>query len=118
MSQMKTYTGSCHCGAVQFEVAAEITTASACNCSICGRAGWLMTSVPQEQFTLKAGEGKQTDYQFASKTMHHLFCTTCGVRSFGTYEMDGKTSVVVNLRCLDGLDVDALEVKKFDGKSL
>lgn len=115
---MKTYSGSCHCGAVQFEVAAEIAAACACNCSICGRAGWLMVSVPPEQFTLKAGEGKQTDYQFGAKTMHHLFCTTCGVRSFGTFTMDGKERVVVNLRCLEGLDVEALPLEKFDGKSL
>jgi len=117
MSKMTTYSGSCHCGKVRFEVTAEVTRASSCNCSICGRAGWLMTSVPPEQFKLLSGADAQIDYQFGRKTMHHLFCGTCGIRSFGRYVSDGQEKVVVNLRCLDGLDVDALEVQKFDGKS-
>lgn len=96
---------------------AEIANASACNCSICGRVGWLMISVPPSQFTLQSGADAQADYQFGAKTMHHLFCRTCGVRSYGTYSADGGEKIVVNLRCLEGLDVDALEVQKFDGKS-
>jgi hypothetical protein len=117
MSETKTYSGSCHCGNVRFEVTAEITRASACKCSICSRAGWLMVSVPPAQFTLKAGADAQTDYQFGNKTMHHLFCTTCGIRSFGRYIAEGQEKIIVNLRCLEGLDVDALDVQMFDGKS-
>jgi len=117
MSETKTYSGSCHCGKVRFKVTAEITRASACNCSICGRVGWLMVSAPPAQFKLEAGAEAQTDYQFGNKTMHHFFCSTCGVRSFGTYAANGQEKVVVNLRGLDGLDIEALEVEKFDGKS-
>ena len=117
MSETKTYSGSCHCGKVRFEVTAEVTRASACNCSICGRAGQLMLSVPPAQFQLEAGADAQTDYQFGKKTMHHLFCSTCGVRSFGWYTAEGEKKIIVNLRCLEGLDVDSLEVQKFDGKS-
>jgi hypothetical protein len=49
--------------------------------------------------------------------MHHLFCSTCGVRAFGKYSADGQEKVIVNLRRVEGLDVDALEVEKFGGKS-
>lgn len=117
MSQTKTYSGSCHCGKVRFVVTAEITGASTCNCSICGRVGALMLSVPPAAFKLEAGADAQADYQFGKKTMHHLFCSTCGVRSFGRYVAEGQEKVLVNLRCLEGLDVDALAVQKFDGKS-
>lgn len=117
MLETKTYSGSCHCGDVRFEVTAEITNASSCNCSICGRVGWLMASVSPAQFKLLSSANMQADYQFGSKTMHHLFCRNCGIRSFGTYAADGQEKIVVNLRCLDGLDVDALPVQKFDGKS-
>jgi len=117
MPETKTYSGSCHCGTVRFEVTAEIANASACNCSICGRVGWLMTSVSPAQFKLLSGADAQTDYQFGRKTMHHLFCRTCGIRTFGTYTAGEQEKVIVNLRCLDGLDVDALEVQTFDGKS-
>jgi hypothetical protein len=117
MSEPKTYSGSCHCGKVRFAVTAEITSASMCNCSICSRAGWLMVSVAPEHFTLEAGAEAQTDYQFGKKTMHHLFCNTCGIRSFGRYASNGQEKVIVNVRCLEGVDVDALDVQKFDGKS-
>jgi hypothetical protein len=114
---MKTYAGSCHCGKVRFEVSAALTGASACNCSICGRVGWLMTSVPAAQFKLLAGADAQSDYQFGRKTMHHLFCATCGVHAFGRYGAGADEKVIVNLRCLEGLDVEGLAVQSFDGKS-
>jgi hypothetical protein len=117
MSKSQAYSGSCHCGKVRFEVTAEITKASACNCSICSRVGRLMVSVQPAQFQLHSGADAQTDYQFGKKTMHHLFCGTCGIHAFGRYSSNGEEKVVVNLRCLDGLDVDSLEVQKFDGKS-
>jgi hypothetical protein len=114
---MKTYSGSCHCGKVRFEVTAEIERAGVCNCSLCSRAGWVMISVPERQFVLVAGEDAQTDYQFGRKMAHHPFCTTCGVRSFGRFSTDEGGKVLVNLRCVDGVDLDALEIQKFDGKS-
>ena len=41
------YTGSCHCGAVTFTVAADAPTeAMSCNCSHCSRKGFLLTFVP------------------------------------------------------------------------
>jgi hypothetical protein len=76
-----------------------------------------MISVPPSQFKLLSGADAQTDYQFGKETMHHLFCSTCGVHAFGRYAAGGTENVIVNLRCVEGVDVDALEVQKFDGKS-
>ena len=117
METAKTYEGSCHCKKVRFEVSATIDRAGACNCSICSRVGWLMTSVAPSQFKLLAGEAAQADYQFGSKSMHHLFCTTCGIHAFGRWTQGGQEKVIVNLRCLEGLDVEKLPVETFDGKS-
>lgn len=113
----KTYTGTCHCGNVRFEVQGDFQQAGACNCSICSRVGWLMNSVPLAQFKLLAGEDAQTDYQFGAKTMHHLFCKTCGIHAFGRYAAEGQEKIVINLRCLPDLEVDRLELKHYDGKS-
>ena len=33
------YQGSCHCGAVAFEVDGELKQVTDCNCSICSRCG-------------------------------------------------------------------------------
>jgi hypothetical protein len=51
------------------------------------------------------------------KSMHQRFCSTCGVHAFGRLESEGAEKVVVNVRCLDGVDPGALGVQSFDGKS-
>ena len=95
------------------------TKAYACNCSICSRVGWLLAFVKDDAFQLVQGEDAVTDYQFAKKRTHHVFCKHCGVRSFshGT-DREGKKTMAVNLRCLAGLDATALPVETFDGKSI
>lgn len=119
MGEVKKYQGGCHCGKIRYEFSAEITQLAECNCSICSKAGWLLTFMPAEQFTLLSGEDSLKDYQFGKKTIHHLFCSTCGVRSFGRgLGSDGKEWATVNVRCLDDFDTTGLPVQKFDGKSL
>jgi len=119
MSDAKMYRGSCHCGAVKYEVELDLSgPVLACNCSMCGRTGSLMTFVPADKFRLLSGEGALTDYQFNTKNIHHLFCTTCGVRSFGRGTgRDGVATCMINVRCLEGVDPLSLEVKHVDGKS-
>ncbi len=118
MADLKTYTGACHCNKVRFEVQTDLANVISCNCSICSRVGYLLAFVPATQFKLLAGEGAQTDYQFNKKNIHHLFCSTCGVRCFGHGTgPGGKAMYAVNVRALDGVDVDALNVKKVDGRS-
>jgi hypothetical protein len=119
MSDAKTYKGGCHCGQVSYEVKTDLATVISCNCSICSRKGYLLNFVPQDQFKLLSGEGGLSDYQFNTKKIHHLFCQGCGIQSFarGT-SPDGKSMVAINVRCLDGVDIDGLAVTKVDGRSL
>ncbi len=119
MADTRTYEGSCHCKEVRYEVDMELGKVIACNCSICSRMGWLMSFVPAAQFRLLSGEKVLADYQFGSKTIHHPFCTRCGIRSFcrGT-DKEGNEVRGVNVRCLEGVDVSKLEVMHYDGKHL
>jgi hypothetical protein len=59
---MAIYRGSCHCGAICFEVDGEIDEVSACNCSICTRTAYLHWHVEPAQFRLLAGEGVIRNY--------------------------------------------------------
>ena len=120
MSELSTYSGGCHCGKVRYRVNIDLSKpVLACNCSICSRSGYLLTFVPAGEFTLLSGEEVLTDYVFGHKRIHHLFCSVCGVRSFGRGTMrDGTEMRAINVRCLDDVDVDPLPVKKVDGKSL
>jgi hypothetical protein len=119
MPETKTYEGSCHCGNVRYRVASDLGFVISCNCSICRRKGTLLTFVTPDKFELVSGEGAQTDYQFNTMNIHHLFCSTCGIGSFGRGTgPDGKPMVSINVRCLDGVDLDALSATPFDGASL
>ncbi len=112
-------TGGCHCGAVRYEVTTALEPIVSCNCSICAKTGTLLTFVPASDFKLLQGEGNLTDYQFNKKVVHHLFCKTCGVRSFGRgIGPDGREMVAINVRCLDDVDLNAITPVCYDGKSL
>lgn len=117
---MKTYTGGCHCGAVRYEVdMEELTSGITCNCSMCGRAGTILTFVPASQFRLLSGEENLTDYQFNKHVIHHVFCKSCGIKSFSRgVGPDGAETVAVNVRCLDDVDLKALTLHEYDGKHM
>lgn len=114
-----THHGSCHCGAVQFDVELDLTQpVISCNCSMCARAGTLLAFVAPEQFTLRTGEDALTNYQFHKHVIDHLFCSTCGIKPFARgQKRDGTPMVAVNARCLEDVDVGALNAVPYDGKS-
>ena len=112
------YAGGCHCGKVRYEVKLELTGALACNCSICSKKGSLLTFTAPENFELLSGEGELSDYQWNNKAIHHLFCKTCGVQSFARGVGPQGPMVAINVRCLEGVDLDRVELQPFDGKSL
>jgi hypothetical protein len=86
---------------------------------MCGRAGTLLTFVPAESFRLLSGEDSLANYQFNKKQISHLFCKTCGIKSFARgVGKDGKPMVAINTRCLDNVEVDQLKVAHFDGKHM
>jgi len=115
----QTHQGGCHCGAVRFEARAAFDQALACNCSICQKRGHILAFVPASDFNLISGDGVLTDYQFGKKQIHHLFCAKCGVGAFGRGTApDGTKMCAINVRCIDGIDVAALKIVPFDGKSL
>jgi hypothetical protein len=119
MAQLQSYTGGCQCGKVRYQVQVDLGgPVISCNCSMCGRSGTLLTFVPASQFTLLSGEDALTDYQFNKHVIHHLFCSTCGIKSFARgKDKSGADTVSINTRCLDGVDVQKLNVVAFDGRS-
>jgi hypothetical protein len=111
------YSGSCHCGAIAFEVEADITQAMDCNCSMCRRRGGLLTFVPRENFRLQTPLSAVSTYQFNKHVIQHHFCANCGIAPYADGE--GKTGpmTAINVRCLPDVDLDSLTITKVDGRS-
>lgn len=78
--------------------------------------GLLLDFVEKEKFRLLSGKETLKEYQFNKKSIRHLFCDVCGVQSFA----EGVTfpKVAINVRCLDGIEIDSLTVTPFNGKDI
>jgi hypothetical protein len=114
------YTGGCQCGRVRFEVQLELGEVIACNCSRCGRLGSLLAFAPRSDFRLLTEESALTGYEFNKHLIHHTFCSTCGIQSFaiGKNPRTGAEMAAINVRCVDGIELEQLPVRKVDGRNL
>lgn len=113
------YHGSCHCGRIAFDVEGEIDSALSCNCSMCQRKGSLLWFVPRDRFKLTTPEGDMGTYLFNKHVIRHHFCTTCGIAPFSEgKDPKGNAMAAVNIRCLEGIELEKIPVKHFDGRSI
>jgi len=111
-----THSGGCHCGRVRFEVIApKRLKVSECNCSICGKAGYLHLVVPADRFKLLSGNDTLRTYSFNTHTAKHLFCSVCGIKSFYV-PRSHPDGISVNARCIDSETIEELTVTSLNGR--
>ena len=97
-------TGTCHCGAVAFEVTLEngLQDLRRCNCSLCRRKGTIMASVLVGSLTVTRDADMLSIYQWNTKAAKHYFCKTCGIYTHHQRRSNTK-EYGVNVACLEGL---------------
>ncbi len=115
---LRKHPGSCHCGAVRFEVEIDVSKGGACNCSVCTKVGAIAALVKPEAFRLLAGESSLSSYEWGGKTAKRYFCKSCGITCFsrGYLEQVGGAYVSVNLNALDDVDPADVKVGHWDGR--
>ncbi|HTU09648.1 MAG TPA: GFA family protein [Allosphingosinicella sp.] len=108
--------GGCHCRKVRFE--AEVPDAVevlACNCSICRATGYHHLMVPHADFRLLTDAAALTSYRFGTGAADHLFCATCGIKSF--YQPRSHPGAwSVNWHALDDVTALTARISAFDGR--
>jgi len=113
---MQTYRGSCHCGAIRLEADGELENVDVCNCSICSKTAFVHWHVPPERFRLLTAEDAIATYEFGTRTAKNHFCRSCGISPFRRSRSD-PDMVDVNVRCLEDVDLEELELATFDGQN-
>lgn len=91
LAENKMYSGSCLCGAIQYEVSGPITSIIHCHCSVCRRAcgtayatnGFVQTS----DFKLKTGADNLSSFS-TKPGQPRFFCKTCGSPIYKSNDTD------------------------------
>jgi hypothetical protein len=113
------HTGSCHCGAVRYEVELDLDEGvTQCNCSICTKVNQLGRILKPDAFKLLAGEESLSAYEWGGKVSRRYFCKHCGVHCFarGNLPELGGDFVSICFNTLDGVEFQGLKIVHWDGR--
>jgi len=117
MEKLAIELGGCHCGAVKFEVALPAyIEVEDCNCSICAMSGNIHVIVPSTRFKLLQGHNNLSKYTFNTHKAQHMFCKTCGVKSF-YIPRSNPDGYAVTYRCLENWQKLDVTTNSFDGQN-
>jgi hypothetical protein len=92
----QVHCGGCGCGAVRFELRAQLRPVVYCHCEQCRRqSGHFLgaTEVPDAMLTITVGEGEITWYKSSDKARRG-FCRICGSGLFWKHGEQDSTSVL------------------------
>jgi len=115
--QIKTFKGSCHCQAIQFEIDTDFPELTTCDCSICRRKNALMVKVHETSIRILSGKDSLTTYQFHTHTAIHYFCKVCGIYPFHRKRVT-PDYLGVNVYCLDNYEPSGIPIRATDGKGM
>jgi len=108
--------GSCHCGALRWQLDAVPEGATACNCTVCRRYGVLWAYDWDGEGIRVSGPTRA--YQRGEREIEFHFCATCGCVAFwraAQADAAGRKRIAVNLRLAEPEVVAAIPIDRFDG---
>lgn len=100
---IKTFCGSCHCGAVRFEADINLTLGTIkCNCSICTKTRNWNVIIKPNAFRLLTGEDDLSDYQFGAKAVKEIGGDYISVQIAALDSADPTELIAAPIRFADG----------------
>jgi hypothetical protein len=109
--------GSCHCGAIRFEIETDFPELTMCDCSICKKKNALMVKVHESKFRLLAGAAQLTEYHTHTHTARHNFCSVCGIYPFHRKRVT-PDNLGINVHCLEGANLDGVPIRQAVGAAM
>jgi len=107
---------SCHCGAIQIEIAFEPGSLTECTCSICRRYGARWAYGNRSNVKVTCNPGALRTYVWGDRELEFCHCTTCGCLTHSeAVEKTAESRVAVNARMLPPEDTSQITVRIFDG---
>jgi tripartite-type tricarboxylate transporter receptor subunit TctC len=82
--------------------------------AVADSSGWAQL-VNAGRFRLLRGQQDLVEYAFNTRVARHLFCRTCGIKSFYV-PRSNPDGFSVNARCIDRTTVTTLTIEPFDGR--
>jgi hypothetical protein len=113
----QTYEGSCHCGRVRFRAQLDLAECVVCDCSVCTKKGTIANRVDEVDFELLTPLDELQLYTFNKHIARHYFCAKCGIHPFHR-PRSNPALWAVNIRCLEGVQLAAIEPKPIFGSKL
>ncbi len=108
--------GSCHCGAVRFELADTPEWLTECNCSICRRLGALWAHADAARVTLTRDGDAIISYVWGDRDLAFHTCRTCGCTThWESLKPEVSTRMAVNCLLADPDEIASLRIRHFDG---
>jgi hypothetical protein len=102
---------------VRYEITADLSDVSRCNCSFCTKFGGANVTVKPSAFRVLKGQDEVSRYGLKDSPNTRSFCKHCGVVCFGAgdvAEMGGKFASA-NVNTLDDVDPSLLSYQYWDG---
>lgn len=107
--------GSCHCGAVRWQLDRIPGAATVCNCTVCRRYGALWAYDYEGEGIRVSGA---TRAYVRGESIGFHFCPACGCVAYWRAlapNKDGRRRIAVNLRMTEPERVAQVPIDRFDG---
>jgi hypothetical protein len=109
-------TATCHCGAVEIQVARRPRTLTQCTCSICRRYGALWAYCTRRTARVLSDSAAETAYRWNDEVIDFYHCRMCGCMTrYESVEKSDDSRIAVNARMMSPDEIEGIRIRTFDG---